>query len=74
MYYAKMPAFLGRFLGGTLISAIALDENNQMFPLAWAVGEGEKDDSWLWFLINVNIYIKNINKKGLTLVSSQHKV
>ena len=45
-----------------------------MFPLAWAVAEGEINDSWSWFLNNVKNCIGDTNGKGLTLVSDQHKV
>ncbi|WOK93869.1 hypothetical protein Cni_G02570 [Canna indica] len=38
------------FLGGQLLSAIGRDNNNQMFPIAWAIVEGENYDSWSWFL------------------------
>ncbi|WOK98454.1 hypothetical protein Cni_G07166 [Canna indica] len=33
--------FLKIFLGGQLVSAIGREGNNQMFPIAWAVVEGE---------------------------------
>ncbi|XP_043705497.1 uncharacterized protein LOC122655361 [Telopea speciosissima] len=36
--------------GGVLISAIAIDGNNGMFPLAYGVVETECKDSWLFFL------------------------
>ena len=67
-------SFLKTFLGGTLISAVAIDGNNQMFPVAWAVAEGENNDSWTWFLNNVKTCIGATDGKGLTLVSDQHKV
>ncbi|WOL19530.1 hypothetical protein Cni_G28328 [Canna indica] len=42
--------FLKIFLGGQLLSTIGTDGNNQMFPIAWAVVEGENFNSWRWFL------------------------
>jgi len=36
--------------GGMLLSVVALDGNNGMFPLAITVVEIENKDSWTWFL------------------------
>ena len=35
---------------GTLLIAMGCDGNNQLFPLAFAITEGENIDSWGWFL------------------------
>jgi len=35
---------------GTLLSAIALDANNHVFNVAYAVVGGETNEDWLWFL------------------------
>jgi len=35
---------------GVLASATTIDANNWMFPVAFAVMEGESEDSWEWFL------------------------
>src|SRR5688572_9081332 len=37
--------FLKTFLGGVLMAAVAVDGNNQMYPIAWAVTEGENINS-----------------------------
>ena len=37
--------FIKTFLGGMLLSAVGRDTNEQMYPLAWAVVEGENNDS-----------------------------
>ncbi|WOK98488.1 hypothetical protein Cni_G07200 [Canna indica] len=36
--------FIKTFLGGQLLSAVGRDGNYQMFPIAWAVVEGENYD------------------------------
>ncbi|KAL4367460.1 hypothetical protein GQ457_05G035150 [Hibiscus cannabinus] len=36
--------------GGVLLVAVGRDGNNQMFPVAWAIVEGEGKESWRWFL------------------------
>ena len=35
---------------GTLLIAMGCDRNNQLFPLTFAITEGENTDSWGWFL------------------------
>ncbi|XP_022030248.1 uncharacterized protein LOC110931151 [Helianthus annuus] len=42
--------FLKTFLGGMLLTAVGRDANDQMYPLAWAVVDGENNDSWEWFM------------------------
>ena len=44
--------------GGTLLSAIALDGNNQLFPIAWAIVSGEDHKTWKFFVW----HLKNILK------------
>ncbi|XP_057518427.1 uncharacterized protein LOC130799342 [Amaranthus tricolor] len=42
--------------GGVLLSAIALDGNNEMFPLAWGIVSCEDEESWkffIWYLKHV---------------------
>ena len=34
------------------MSVVGKDGNNQMFPIAWPVVEGENQASWTWFIIN----------------------
>ncbi|XP_063941468.1 uncharacterized protein LOC135149632 [Daucus carota subsp. sativus] len=36
--------------GGILISAVGVDANDGMYPVAWGVVESETTDSWTWFL------------------------
>ncbi|XP_019173819.1 PREDICTED: uncharacterized protein LOC109169391 [Ipomoea nil] len=36
--------------GGMLLTAISIDGNDSIFPLAYAIVEGEKKESWTWFL------------------------
>ena len=42
--------FLKTVIGGQLLSAVGRDENNQMFPICYAVVESENTDSWRWFI------------------------
>lgn len=68
--------FLKGNYGGVLLSAVALDGNNEMFPIAWAIVSGEDEETWKFF-IN---HLKNILQQGgrddsnLCIISDRHKV
>ena len=42
--------FLKSETKGQLMSVVGKDGNNQMFPIAWSVVEGENQASWTWFI------------------------
>ncbi|XP_022041703.1 uncharacterized protein LOC110944350 [Helianthus annuus] len=64
--------FLKTFLGGMLFAAIGRDANDQMYPLAWAVVEGENNDSWEWFMEEQRkCLVVHDGGKGWTFVSDQ---
>ncbi|CAN1147528.1 hypothetical protein LINPERHAP2_LOCUS15933, partial [Linum perenne] len=42
--------FLKGEVSGMILSAVGKDGNNQMYPISWAVVEGENKNSWAWFL------------------------
>ncbi|KAH9613758.1 hypothetical protein KSS87_007755 [Heliosperma pusillum] len=65
--------FLKTFLGGQLISAIGRDGNEQMFPLAWAVVEGENNESYEWFFQQLKTSLGEIDGDGWTIISDQHQ-
>ncbi|XP_076945212.1 uncharacterized protein LOC143616200 [Bidens hawaiensis] len=66
--------FLKTFLGGMLLAAIGRDVNDQMYPVAWAVVEGENNDSWTWFMNELKKCLGvDDDGKGWTLVSDQQK-
>ncbi|XP_076922957.1 uncharacterized protein LOC143584923 [Bidens hawaiensis] len=66
--------FLKTFLGGMLLGAIGRDANNQMFPLAWVVVEGENNDSWEWFLEELRKCLGiHDGGNGWILISNQQK-
>ena len=37
-------------LGGILLTAVGIDPNDGMYPIAWAQVEAENNDSWEWFI------------------------
>ncbi|KAG8373394.1 hypothetical protein BUALT_Bualt11G0019800 [Buddleja alternifolia] len=53
----------------TILSAVAIDTNNQMFPLAFSVVLGKTQANWFWFLLDLKIVIG----EGLTIISDRHK-
>ncbi|XP_021728772.1 uncharacterized protein LOC110695855 [Chenopodium quinoa] len=67
------PCLLKTFLGGQLISAVGRDGNGQMYPIAWAVVEGENKSSWEWFLSNLSNNIGIGDGSGVVVVSDEHQ-
>ena len=64
----------GIFLTGkfheTLLIATSVDGNNCLFPVAFAVVEGENKCSWFWFMKCVRTHVTQRN--GLTVISDRH--
>ncbi|KAI3904164.1 hypothetical protein MKW98_019283, partial [Papaver atlanticum] len=54
---------------GVLLTAVALDANEQSYPLAFAIVDVESKDSWEWFLCRVHNLIGNID--DLTVISDR---
>ncbi|WZZ40591.1 hypothetical protein YC2023_036850 [Brassica napus] len=42
--------FLKQEVKGILLTGIGHDRNNQIYPFAWALVQGETADTWLWFI------------------------
>ncbi|XP_078442333.1 uncharacterized protein LOC144712032 [Wolffia australiana] len=65
--------FLKTETRGQLLCAMGKDGNNQMYPIAWAVVEGENQASWTWFIQllmgDLGIQVGN----GWTIMSDQQK-
>ena len=60
--------------GGQLMTAVAIDLNDQLFPLAFAVVEAETKDSWTWFILKLISDINAGSNRRLTFISDQQKV
>ncbi|XP_073067180.1 uncharacterized protein [Primulina eburnea] len=65
--------FLKTNIGGKLLTAVGLDPNNNIFPIAYALVEGETKDSWMWFLQLLNNDIGFENEDGWTFMSDKQK-
>ena len=55
---------------GTLLIAMRCDENNQLFPLAFAIIEGENTDSWGWFLACIRNRVTQ--RTGIYVIFDRH--
>ncbi|XP_056690902.1 uncharacterized protein [Spinacia oleracea] len=55
---------------GTLLIAMSVDANNQIFPLAFAIVEGENGDSWPWFMACIRRFVTQ--RTGLCVLSDRH--
>ncbi|KAK3219494.1 hypothetical protein Dsin_013464 [Dipteronia sinensis] len=58
---------------GVLLSAIAVDANNGVFPLAICIAEGECKESWGWFLEQLYIHIGLDDCRKITFMSDRQK-
>ena len=55
---------------GTLLIVMGCDGNNQLFPLAFAITEGENIDSWGWFLACIRNGVTQ--RMGIYVISDRH--
>ncbi|XP_021749052.1 uncharacterized protein LOC110714810 [Chenopodium quinoa] len=55
---------------GTLLVATSVDANFQVFPLAFAIVEGENTSSWSWFLSCIRVHVTD--REGLCVISDRH--
>ncbi|KAE8729716.1 hypothetical protein F3Y22_tig00003403pilonHSYRG00038 [Hibiscus syriacus] len=58
---------------GIFLYVVRRDGNDQMYPIAWAVVEGERTDSWSWFLSIVAADLGLDDEFSYTIITDQHK-
>ncbi|KAG6491634.1 hypothetical protein ZIOFF_046569 [Zingiber officinale] len=58
---------------GQLLSAVGLDPNNNIFPICYALVEGETKDTWMWFLRLLAVDINLGNDCAWTFMSHKQK-
>ncbi|CAL0317899.1 unnamed protein product [Lupinus luteus] len=49
--------FLTRKYNGTLLIASSQDGNRRIFPIAFAIVEGETKEAWEWFFFNIRSFV-----------------
>ncbi|KAK0597773.1 hypothetical protein LWI29_028476 [Acer saccharum] len=59
--------------GGVLLSAVALDANSGLYPLAVCICEKETNYSWLWFLNHLKEYLQYPEGRPLTFMTDRQK-
>ena len=57
-----------------ILSAIARDTNDNIFPVAFAVVEQENKDSWVWFLQQFSDDIGNPEQLNSVFITDRQKV
>ncbi|CAL8161782.1 unnamed protein product [Prunus armeniaca] len=58
---------------GQVLSAMGVDANNGMFPLAYAYVEIESDSTWLWFLELLSGDLNITNSHGYVFMTDKQK-
>ncbi|KAL0456480.1 UNVERIFIED_CONTAM: hypothetical protein Slati_0987200, partial [Sesamum latifolium] len=59
--------------GGILLTAIGVDPNNNLFPIAYAVVNKECRETWEWFLIVLNHDLNIVRDYEFTFMSDKEK-
>ncbi|GJR83642.1 mutator type transposase [Tanacetum coccineum] len=79
-FKARKRDFLGLdgcFLSGTylgwILTAVGVDPNNGIYPLAYAIVESENKDSWKWFLDCIGDNLDLFRNSNFTFISDRQK-
>ncbi|XP_019197083.1 PREDICTED: uncharacterized protein LOC109190938 [Ipomoea nil] len=61
--------------GGQLLTAVGIDGNESIFPIAYAIVEGENKNSWTWFLglLKTDLQIHDMVQNEFTMMSDKQK-
>ncbi|KAK2644134.1 hypothetical protein Ddye_019329 [Dipteronia dyeriana] len=59
--------------GGVILSAVALDANSGLYPLAYCICEGETLLSWSWFLRQLCCFLKYPEDRLICFMSDRQK-
>ncbi|KAL2484727.1 MuDR family transposase [Abeliophyllum distichum] len=65
--------FLKGTFGGQMLVAVALDANDCIYPLAYAIVERENTSSWRWFMRHLGGDLKIANCNEWTFMSDRQK-
>jgi hypothetical protein len=64
--------FLTEKYKGTLMVTVGMTAKNQLLPLAFALVEGENNESWSWFLLLVRKEILGPDR-SIYMISDRHR-
>ncbi|KAK2662276.1 hypothetical protein Ddye_000850 [Dipteronia dyeriana] len=70
IYWSGWLSLKGPF-DGVLLSAVSLDTNSGLFPLAVCICGKETQDSWEWFLSSLKVYLNYLEGRNLTFISDR---
>jgi hypothetical protein len=56
---------------GVLMMADAVDPEDQIVPMAFALAEGENIDSWSWFMRHLRIHVLGPTRR-ICMISDRH--
>ncbi|KAL2934604.1 Transposase for insertion sequence element ISRM5 [Bienertia sinuspersici] len=57
-YYRIDGAHLSGYYKGTLLIAVGIDENNEIFPIAYGIVDNESIESWSYFFRNIRLLFR----------------
>ncbi|KAH9620048.1 hypothetical protein KSS87_016890 [Heliosperma pusillum] len=60
--------------GGVLLFAVALDGNNEIFPIAVAIVDSENKESWCYFFLQLKQLVNDCGREGWTIISDRQGV
>ncbi|XVE62979.1 hypothetical protein DITRI_Ditri06bG0162900 [Diplodiscus trichospermus] len=66
-------SFLKGVCKGQLLSAVGIDGNDQMVPIAWGVIDKESKSNWRWFLCWLRQELELGDGSSLTVISNMQK-
>ena len=67
-------AFMKGPFPGQLLTAVGVDPNNGIYPLAYGIVESESKDSWTWFLEHLKEDLDLQSNSNFTFISDRQKV
>jgi hypothetical protein len=59
---------------GQILSAVGVDSNNGIYPVAYALVEAETTNSWIWFLELLGADLDLQSNSNFTFISDRQKV
>ena len=58
---------------GQILTAVGIDANNGMYPIAFAIAEVENQETWTWFLEYLIGDLKTVNDRSYAFITDKQK-